>query len=64
MNDQWVKPLPDGRSVTYTCKELLAGLCLITAQVSGSAVMHTQQVPCPSGRAEVEELLRNDLGGS
>ena len=64
MKDEWIKNLPDGRLVQFTCLELVAGGVFMTAQIACNEVVYSillSEVNNPLSRKEVESRFESEL---
>ena len=64
MEDEWIKPLPDGRLVKFTYQEFMEGTAFITAQIAGNEVVYSvvlTKVKKPQSREEVESHFEHEL---
>jgi hypothetical protein len=64
MEDEWIKPLPDGRLVKFTYQEFMEDTAFITAQIAGNEVVYSvimTKVKKPLSREEVESHFEHEL---
>jgi hypothetical protein len=64
MEDEWIKPLPDGRLVKFAYQEFMEDTAFITAQIAGNEVVYSvilNKVKKPLRREEVESHFEHEL---
>jgi hypothetical protein len=64
MEDEWIKPLPDGRLVKFAYQEFMEDTAFITAQIAGNEVVYSvilTKVKKPLSREEVESHFEHEL---
>ena len=63
--DEWIKKLPDGKKIRYSCQLLTTGFTASAAILEPLDAMiytHTHvDLPAPAGRAQIEDEFADEL---